>query len=181
MSRRATGFLDVQIIGDDKGVQRLLNRLETGFSPLAMAGFLGATVGPYLQERAKARFRNEGDDVSGKWQPLKDATAEIRKNGPWNVGPYHPINVRTHDMENYVTGSAGDAIMAGPVAQLTYPDPKRNVGTLLPEKMRVAQRGNPANPKTPARPVIGLNVNDLTFVLNELAFYAGKIGKGLPV
>lgn len=179
----STTGIDVQFIADDKGVAQLLRRLDTGFSSVAMAAFLGTTVGPWLQQRAKDRFQNEGDDVSGKWKGLETSTQEIRRNGPWNVGPAHPINVRTHEMENYVTGSAGDAIPLGPIAQLTFPDTRRGGGAELGKKMKTAQKGAKQRgmKPTPARPVIGLGVQDLTFTLAALQFYTKKVGKGWRV
>ena len=180
MPPRATGYIDVQIIGQDRGVSALLQRMETGFSTLGMAAFLGTTVGPWLQQRAKQRFKNEGDDVSGKWAPLKGATEQIRRQGPWAVGAAHPINVRTHEMENYVTGSKGDAIPVGSIAQLTFPDPNRGSGKELREKMKTAQQGK-KKPSTVSRPVIGLGTQDLTFTVAALALYAKKIGTGKRV
>lgn len=172
--------LDVQFIGDDKGVQELLNRMQVGFSTTAMAAFLGTTIGPWLQQRAKDRFRNEGDDVSGKWKTLESSTQEIRRQGNWMVGPAHPINVRTHEMENYVTGSAGDAIPVGPVAQLTFPDRRRGASPELQKKMRTAQKGAKQKgfKNTPPRPVIGLGVQDLTFTIAALNLYADRVAKG---
>lgn len=178
--RAATTGVDVHFIADDKGVQQMLRRLETGFSSVAMSAFLGTTVGPWLQQRAKQRFQTEGDDVSGKWRGLELSTQDIRRQGPWAVGPAHPINVRTHEMENYVTGSAGDAIPLGPIAQLTFPDRRRGGSPELQKKMKTAQKGAKQKgfKNTPARPVIGLGVQDLTFVVASLQFYAERIGRG---
>lgn len=172
--------VEVDFIGDDKGVQQLLHRMQVGFSPVAMAAFLGSTVGPWLQQRAKDRFENEGDDVVGRWKPLELSTQDIRRMGTWNVGAAHPINVRTHEMENYVTGSMGDPIAVGPVAQLTFPD-RRGAGSKeLQKKMRTAQKGAKQKgfKNTPPRPVIGLGVQDLTFTMAALHLYADRVGKG---
>lgn len=173
--------VEIDFIGDDKGVQQLLRRMEVGFSSVSMAAFLGTTVGPWLQQRAKNRFQNEGDETVGRWKGLELSTQDIRRNGPWQVGPAHPINVRTHEMENYVTGSAGDAIPVGPIAQLTFPDRNRGGSKELQKKMRTAQKGSKQKgmKNTPARPVIGLGVQDLTFTLAALHLYADRTGKGL--
>lgn len=176
----ATTGINISFIADDRGVQALLNRMETGFSPVAMAGFLSTVIGPWLNERAKNRFQNEGDDVSGAWAPLRPATQEIRRNGPWSVGAAHPINVRTGEMERYVTGGATPAIATGPIATLIFPEVSNSGGSELRKKMKTAQKG--AKQKglnaTPPRPVIGLGVQDLTFMLSSLHFYAERIQRG---
>lgn len=181
MPPSASRTVSIDFIGDDKGVQQLLRRMEVGFSTLGMAAFLGTTVGPWLQQRAKDRFQNQGDDVVGHWKTLELSTQDIRRNGPWNVGPAHPINVRTHEMENYVTGSAGDAIPVGPIAQLTFPDRNRGGSKELQKKMKTAQKGAKQKgfKNTPARPVIGLGVQDLTFTMAMLHLYADRVGKGV--
>lgn len=179
---RTGGLVDVQVFGDSSDVQRVLKRLDTGFSVLGMAGFLHTTVGPYLQQRAKRRFDTEGDDVSGKWTPLTHQTRAIRAKGPWNVGPAHPINVRTHEMEQYVTGSMGDAVPVGFMAVLTFPDPGTLKGRELRQKVEHAQigakPGRRSHNGTPPRPVLGLNSTDLVFVIGALNFYAKQLMKG---
>lgn len=68
----------------------------------------------------------------------------------------------------------------GYLAQLTFPDPKRGASKSLQDKMKTAQKGS-SKPRTVPRPVIGLGVQDLTFVMAELAFYARRVGKGVRV
>ncbi len=169
--------IGISIIGDDKGVQAQLLALDTALNPLAVAALLGAEVTPYLAMRAKGRFAEEGDDVTGKWAPLSEATQNIRaagaQQGMWNVGPAHPINVRTHEMENYVTSGLGDLLPTAYGAVLRYPRPQRSAE--LQKKMKTAQMGDGG--RTPKRPVIGLNERDLTFVLTALAFHIQKVGK----
>jgi hypothetical protein len=72
------GLIAIDIFGDTKGVDVLLDRLMVTLSPEGLAAFLGSTVEPYFRKRAAIRFRDEGDDVSGKWAPLLESTKEIR-------------------------------------------------------------------------------------------------------
>jgi hypothetical protein len=172
-------MIDVSIIGTTKGVQAQLEALDTALNPLAVAAFLGAEVAPYLQQRAKARFADEGDDVVGRWLPLKEATERIRlagaEQGLWNVGPAHPINVRTHEMEEYVTSGLGELLPTAFGAVLNYPRPRQS--SSLRAKMKGAQQGT-SDGRTPPRPVIGLNERDLIFVLQALAWHmASKSGR----
>lgn len=173
----STGFIDIAIIGDDRGVQAMLKHLDTSLDPLAIAGMLGAKVGPYLRERAKARFTGEGDDVTGAWQPLAVAThgfrAAGRAQGLWSVGDANPINVRTHELENYITQGNGFAYPHTTGATLQFPKPSGK--SSIREKMKTAQQGK-AFPRTPPRPVIGMNDRDVLFVISTLAFHV----KGTP-
>jgi hypothetical protein len=173
------GTVEIKIWGDDRGVQAMLHRLDTALNPVAVLGFLQGEVGPYLAQRAASRFAGEGDDVVGRWKPLSDATQEWRRKGreqgQWEVGDAHPINVRTHELEDYITGGAGEAYPLGSGAALAFPsrNPPKSRG--LQEKMKTAQVGRK---RTPARPVIGLNEQDLLFVLTGLAFQIkGRPGK----
>lgn len=164
-----TAFLDFQIVGDRNGVQAMLARLDSALSPVGLMFFLTGTVGPWVRHRAQERFQTEGDDVSGKWAPLAPATQEIRSRGEWPVGAASPINKRTGELENYITGS--DALVVGHTlgATLTYPGTKTTRKSVL-EKVKTAQQGR-SNPRTPARPVLGLNERDLAYVVTMLAFH----------
>lgn len=175
----STAFIDIQIIGDDAGVARMLKHLDTAMNPLAIAEFLGIKIGPYLQERAKQRFKHEGDDVVGSWAPLKPATQDIRRLGResqgWDVGDAHPINQRTHKLERYITGNAGSVNAHSLGATLTFP--KKSAAKGLRDKMSTAQMGR-NRPPTVARPVLGMNEADLLFVITQLAFHIKEPGRG---
>jgi hypothetical protein len=128
-----------------------------------MLEVLALEVTPYLQNRARARFEMEGDDVSGPWAPLTDATVAIRESAGFPGD--HPINVRTGEMERFITGSR-PTFAANPDAMMIFPgqDP---VGKTY-YKVQVAQKGTDV-PPTPARPVIGIDEADLAYVLATIA------------
>lgn len=162
----------LEMVMQDKDAENMLNKVEYLLQSTGLALFLGEEVGPYLRERAQARFKGEGDDVVGKWAPLKPATRMIRANNPnWPVGPDHPINVRTGELEDWVTQSAWDAHPTGMGATLKYPS--KNPTGELRKKVVTAQKGK-AFPSTVARPVLGVNPADLVFVTTRLAFYLIK-------
>lgn len=151
-------------IGDDRGVQALLYRVDTALNPVAMAEFLGTSVDPYIRHRAEQRFQSEGDDVSGRWLPLADATQAIRAASGY--GASGPINVRTGELEAYVVGTPGISTPEAYGASLTSPGiPPTGE---LEAKVRTAQSGKD-NPRTPPRPVIGMNEGDLAAVLTMLS------------
>jgi hypothetical protein len=156
------------VIVDADSAQMMLRRIMSRLSPIAMAAWMHAVVGPYLRERAQARFASEGDDVVGKWAPLAPATVHIRETSGY--GGAHPINVRTTELEQYITGgdplvvaTAGDALMTWPGSPPS--------GDVLEQKVVIAQVGDR---RTPARPVVGINERDLMFVLSALSVYVGN-------
>jgi len=149
-----------------------LTRVEELLSPVGMAYFMTTEVGPYLRERAKYRFEAEGDDVSGQWAPLSPVTQSIRESNPdWPVGPSHPINKRTGELEYYVTQSTPETFPTTLGATTRYPG-RAPSGGELKSKMETAQRGR-AQPKTVPRPVLGVNETDLLFVMTRLTFWLG--------
>jgi hypothetical protein len=168
MAESPVGWIDIEIVGNDSGVRAMLERLDTAMNPLSVAAMLTGQVGPYLQERARRRYEGEGDDVVGRWSPLAPATQEIRaNNAQWGVGPASPINVRTGQMREYITQSSFEDVVPHSLgATLYYPSRKSEGrgGKALTEKMKTAQQGR-ANPRTPARPVLGMNETDMQTVL----------------
>lgn len=163
----------IQISGNTQGVERMLEVLDTALNPFAIAEFLGVVVGPYLKERARARFASEGDDVVGKWAPLKDSTITIRESQGYGPGP---INSRTGELEEFITGP-GNSVQVHPWgATLTFPGTSP-IGE-MEEKLRTAQQGKDY-PSTVPRPVLGVNEADLVFVLTALATHIEDNGRVL--
>lgn len=166
------GVYEVNFVVEGSSAQRMLEQLDTALNPIALLGFLKGTVGPFLQERAKDRFAQEGDDVSGKWAPLQEPTQEIRSRGDWPVSGDHPINVRTGELEAYITKSNAVVWSHSIGATLRYPGNQTTRKSIV-EKMRTAQTGR-ANPRTVPRPVLGMNEQDLSFVMTALFGYVKK-------
>lgn len=165
----APGSIDFHMDIDTTDLEGTLARLDTALSPAGLSVFLTGVVAPWIRERAENRFMNEGDDVVGKWAPLMPATQEIRGRGDWGVGPAHPINRRTGDLEEYITRSNTSVIAAADSALLIYPDTAPSKPGLK-AKVETAQKGK-SRPKTPARPVLGVNERDLVFVMQSLSTY----------
>ena len=162
--------VSIEVVGDSRGVTHMLSVLDTALNPVALVAFLEGSVDPHLQRRAADRFAAEGDDVVGAWAPLKPATVAIR-------GSAHPINVRTGEMIDYITQSDGDALPTPFGATLTSPGGAPPTGDLL-DKVRTAQQGDN---RTVPRPVLGLNHNDLTYVLITLAAWIERTGRSMGV
>lgn len=147
----------------DEEVIGSITKLELLVGSDGLALFLGTVVGPYLQERAQARFQNEGDDVTGPWLPLSPATVSIRE-ATGHPGE-HPINRRTGELEEWVTQGDTFAYPVGAGATLKYPG--RDASGTLKSKVETAQRGK-KSPLTPPRPVLGVNETDLLFITAAL-------------
>lgn len=167
-------MLNMSFFIDVDDVQDVLDSLDTAHSPVALAAFFQGVIGPYLQERAKARFRNEGDDVSGPWAPLSSTTEAFRESG--GFPPDHPINHRTGRLEYYITGTkVGAAPTSTGGALLTFPaNPPRGATA---EKVKTAQYGK-LRPNTPPRPVLGINEKDIAFTTMALHHYIETAARG---
>lgn len=167
-------MLNIRFEIDTSDVQELLENLDTAHSPTALAAFMRGTVGEYLQQRAKNRFRQEGDDVSGPWAPLSGTTEQFRASAGYP--PDHPINHRTGRLEHYITGTkVGAAATATGGAILTFPaSPPRGETA---QKLATAQFGK-TRPRTPPRPVLGINEADVTFATLALHHYIENAARG---
>lgn len=159
------------IIVDNRQADAVLLRLENALSDSSMEAFLLRNTADYIHERTRARFAGEGDDVTGAWQPLLPATEHIRMNLGYPGA--HPINVRTGDMESYLTGDSG--AITGQTTW-TFPAPGSATGELA-EKIKTAQQGK-AMPSTVPRPVIGMNNVDEAAITTDLEAY---LRRGLMV
>lgn len=167
-------MLNLKITFESEHLLDLLNRLDTAHSPEALASFMGVTIGEYLQERAKARFHNEGDDVSGPWVELSETTWVFREQAGYP--PDHPINHRTGRLEYYITGTkVGSRPTTTGGAIVTFPkNPPRGA---TKQKVETAQFGK-LRPTTPPRPVLGINERDVLFATSALQEYIMNAARG---
>jgi hypothetical protein len=169
---RPTAFINFEIIGNERGVQAMLDSIDSALSPVGLAAFLHGAVGPWVKERAADRFASEGDDVTGRWEPLAETTVEIREG--YGFEGAHPINKRTGELEEYITeGAIGITVTPG-VGVMKYPENPPSTKSLK-TKLSTAQQGR-THPKTVARPVLGLNERDLAQVMTMLAFHVQAQG-----
>lgn len=169
MAARATGYIDVDVLGDSTAVNAMLNRLQVQLSAPSLMLFLAGVVQPWLRERTEERFKDEGDADMGKWAPLQADTQRVRSGLDLPIGPDHPINRRTGELQAFITGSQAKVVGATMGASMTWPGTvttKRGIKT----KLSTAQKGR-ANPKTIARPILNVTEADLAYTLTMLAFH----------
>jgi hypothetical protein len=170
-----SGFLEFEIVGNDRGVQAMLNTIDSALSPVGLAAFLYGQVGVWVKQRAADRFAQEGDDVTGKWAPLQQTTQDIRES--YGYGGDHPINKRTGELEEYITQGQVWVTTGAGVGMLQYPKGVPSTKQLR-AKLSTAQQGR-TSPQTVARPVLGLNEQDLSVILTMLAFHIEHEGSRL--
>lgn len=161
----ALGF-QITIETDSKSAQGVVDELRDRLDAAGLSQFLEKVVEPFIKLRIENRFGSEGDDVTNAWQPLRVATQLIRAS--YGFPPDHPINVRTSQMKDFLVNSRSDIKASGADVELIHPPPTGSRS--LDDKIKTAQMGK-SKPKTPPRPVLGFNENDLLFVTSELAAY----------
>jgi hypothetical protein len=176
---------EVRVTVDDSGVRATIDMLMQRLQPSALRGFLATRAHEQLKHRAESRFENEGDDAVGSWAQLAYMTGRVRSFQ--GFGPFHPINVRTGQLKNFVLNTFTIREMA---SGATLSMPGQASGKLL-SKFRTAQQGGYApggatksgfgrgnasatrgesgpNRSAPARPVVALSEFDSTLIQHEL-------------
>jgi hypothetical protein len=167
------------VITEVKSVQALLAAAHFAIGPPSMAAWLSGPMTHNIQQRAQERFLGQGEDISdggggwSNWEPLQDSTISWRASAGYGATP---INVRTGELESYITGSPSNVTPTGTGASLVYPGTPAS-GTLA-TKVQTAQAGK-ATPQTDPRPVLGLSSPDLEFALMSLGTWiATSISSG---
>jgi hypothetical protein len=154
---------------DSAEVERMLDGVRLRMSRDRIPMFLDNVVANYLRQRVDERFRDEGDDVVGKWAQLRKATTQIRKSQGY--GAAHPINRRGGALYRYVRSYR----VQQSNSTLTMPY-NRGAGKLTNKKLLVAQAGGfapristpgPPSPVVP-RPVLGINERDADAITTKL-------------
>lgn len=155
---------NVEIVVDVKDVNAAIDIIDDRLQN-QLGHWMRDDLHDLLEKRASERFASEGDDASGAWAPLKPATwvQRVRKG----FSPAHPINVRTHDLQNFILGSSGSVVGAGTWNYIWPGDPPS--GELM-DKMQTAQRGR-ARPNTVPRPVVALGAGDYGKIVDSLSAF----------
>lgn len=181
------GGIDLTILVDQAQAQRAIRAVALATTPGNYARFHYSFTSPYMRSKAKDRFRSHGDTASGPWAPLRDATEEIREN--YGFPGASPINVRTHELESFVTGKPGEVQITPLDAGFFFP--ARPTSRAIKEKLETAQRGKPGGTPlfggrqgmgapTPPRPVAAMDATDLIHTLAALEiFLTAEIGRNM--
>jgi len=167
---------------DPTEVEAMFHHLQLRLSPGALRVFLNTRAHRDLAMRAQQRFANEGDDATGPWADLTFMTGRIRA---WQgYPPFHPINVRTGALRNFVVNTF---TVKETAHGATLKMPGEASGDLL-AKLTQAQVGGGGRPRTsrpahfatrpegdagpnrpaPPRPVVALSIVDTMMISMDL-------------
>lgn len=153
---------------DATDVDRVIHLVEMSVAGPSLERWLRGDATDFFHDDIESRFYEEGDVKSGFWAPLSEATINIRRE--LGYGP-DPINRRTDDMFNFVTGDY-PTHMGDSFATMDVPGKAPNEVTAT--KLETAQQGRANNPiaefgATPPRPVLGRPTEpDLARLLESL-------------
>lgn len=138
---------------DPFDVEKLYDLVMFKLAGVNLRQFLVNIAQRYFSYQIALRFAHQGDAKSGAWEPLTDATQDIRK--ALGYGGAGPINIRTSDLFMFVTEHY-DASFGPTWAQLDVPGEATD--PVIEQKLRTAQEGTEENVlgygATPARPVL---------------------------
>jgi hypothetical protein len=156
-------FVDIDVDVNATSVLAMLERVDDSVS---MAHIVRAFTpdGPVveaLQRDVVDRFREEGDEASGAWEPLAPATEDRRFRMGYGEGP---INRRTGKMYRWLTTDAGDVDVAGDGLFFTWPD----VPGDMAKRFETAQFGS-SETGAPARPVVAADTESLLVIMASVA------------
>lgn len=152
---------------DEDPSMRLFDLTMQAVSGFSLAAFLEGPAHDYFAEQIYGRFVDEGDTKSGFWEPLHDATVDIRRAMGYSGD--HPINERTGELKEWVTEEF--EMMGGDDwAQMDLPGSAPTARHA--EKLKTAQQGRAVNPlgygPTGPRPVLAHTEDDLASILMRL-------------
>ncbi|UYL87041.1 hypothetical protein SEA_HOLLOW_20 [Gordonia phage Hollow] len=153
-----------------KRVQLRIRAIEQRISASGMAAFFMSVGHLHFQQRVSERFAQEGDDASGNWLPLADAT--LKEKAKAGYPPY--INVRTGAMRAYLENAPG-YIIGGGKQGTSFGWPRAAPSKNLQDRIKLAQFGDFENGReVPARPVIAADATDMMTLAKLLDAYIGS-------
>jgi hypothetical protein len=172
------GFTDdVMIEVDEEQVLNMLFRLDVATSQIGFASWATTEIDPWLQMRARDRFKGEGDGASGKWRSLSTLTQEWRFMQGYPAS--HPINVRSGALRDYVESADGQWLSEGHEGgRYVWPEVALPYTNYIAAKLHTANVGRRRgenrlfpNASTPKRPAVVADQTDLRALLESYANY----------
>jgi hypothetical protein len=156
--------------GTFNSIEALLQDFEDTMSSESLADFMSKNVYPYLRDQSLDRFETEGDETTGKWAALSDASERWRR---WDGVGTDDINRRTGKLEEFIRQAVPTIVRGADSAILQYPGGMPG-DKYTAQKYRVAQRGQAAGvdkrrqPKTPPRPIVAVGAEEFGVVQSRL-------------
>jgi len=148
---------------DASHASHMLDQVIDAMSDGQVQVFFDDTVESWLQERATARFRSQGDDASLPWAALSAATIRTRLREGYRAGP---INLREGDLMEYVIHSHGRTENLGEEIVFNFPgsDVQGDLGAKL-AGAQLGTKGGKGGKGAPARPVLAVGEMDQQYIL----------------
>lgn len=156
--------------GTFRSVEALLESMEEDLSGESLADFMGKEIFPYLRDQSLDRFETKGDETTGKWAPLSEASERWRR---WDGVAGDELNKRTGKLEDFIQQAIPGLLVGSDSAVLQYPSGMPSDKNTA-QKYRLAQQGQAAGvdkrrkPKTPPRPIVAVGVEELAVVQSRL-------------
>jgi hypothetical protein len=155
--------------GTFESIEGLLEAMLDTMSGPKLSEFLGTDIYPYLRQHALDQFDDNGD---GEWAPLQTTTLRVKRF--YGHGG-EPTNKRFGKLYEYIEGAAPLVYVTDEgAAVLQYPGDMPD-DKVTAKKYRAAQQGQ-TKPKTPARPIVKSNAEDLLFVQTRLEQFIMSLG-----
>lgn len=156
---------------DPTAVGRVLDKVNEAVTGGSLMTFLELAANPYMTDEIVERFAYYGDDKSGNWAPLSDATVQIRE--ALGYDGTDPINEREGDLLDFVVHSR---VWAGGNDWAMFTMPGDPPSFELEQKLQHAQMGSSDNALipgavTPPRPVLATGESDMATLLVMLQEY----------
>jgi len=157
----------VQIQSNAYDVEAWLRSIELILAGYRLVGWLMDEMDPYLRVKAARGFQGEYDPMGQAWEPLTESTERIRERQGY---PPEPINDRSGEMKDFIL--RGNQPLVGAIgdygALMEWPGPAGN--SELKAKLATAAGGK-RKPRTPARPIYGLDETDALAAIEMLTFW----------
>lgn len=165
---------------DPTAVGRVMDKIFEATSGPSLMSFMHVVANPYMTDEIIDRFAVYGDQKSGNWPDLADATIQIRESLGFDGSD--PINEREGELLDFVANSR---VWAGGADWVMMSLPGDPPSFELEQKLQHAQQGTSTNPLipnavTPPRPVLATGPDDMEALLKLLQeFIIFRVAGGL--
>lgn len=161
----------IEIEIDAHEALRAMERVIAAISVSSLGAFMENEADLVIKERIKSRFSDQGDDASGKWAELREATHTFRRDQGFPAE--RPINIRTGQLRAWLLENMQPSVTVmsyGGVMGIWPGSEASNPWTA--RKFETAQKGIDGH--TVSRPVLRINEADHRLIQFELSLYLGQ-------
>lgn len=150
---------ELEINVDHHDLDLVMERVQMALADEQISAFMEEIVIPYEHHRIEDRFAHEGDELTGPWAQLRDATIAIREAKGYSAGP---INQRSGEMLQFLTSNSELRESGGGIVTATIPG--TDIAGEMLDKIMTAQLGR-KTPSTKPRPVLAIGPKDIAAIV----------------